>query len=93
MSVYLLTLHLLNVLAPAVFVALIMAWMAPRWLGRRGAGSPAPSWLRRWVWGSFFNALVLGVGLALGATGQMLIYAALVLVSALVQFVLLRGWR
>ena len=93
MTAYLLTMHLLNAMAPAVFLALIMAWVAPRWLGGRGARSAAPGWLVRWAWGTFFNGLVVLVGMALGATGKMQTYAALVLVSALVQFMLLRGWR
>lgn len=91
MTAYLLTMHLLNALAPAVFLALIMAWVAPRcW---RGARLAAPGWLVRWAWGTLFNGLVVLVGMALGATGKMQTYAALVLVSALVQFMLLRGWR
>lgn len=93
MTAYLLTMHLLNALAPAVLLALVMALVAPRWLGRRGARSAGPGWLARWGWASLFNALVVLGGMALGATGKMYTYAALVLVSALVQFVLWRAWR
>jgi hypothetical protein len=93
MTAYLLITHLLNALAPAVLLALIMALVAPRWLGWRGARSAAPGWLVRWGWGTLFNGLVVMAGLALDAIGKMQTYAALVLVSALVQFVVWRAWR
>ncbi len=93
MTAYLLTLHRVKALAPAVFLALIMALVAPRWLGWRGARSAAPGWLVRWGLGTLFNGLVVLGGMALGATGKMQTYAALVLVSALVQFLVLRAWR
>jgi hypothetical protein len=93
MTAYLLTMHLFNALAPAVVLALIMALVAPRWLGWRGARSAAPGWLVRWGWGTLVNGLVVLVCMALDATGKMQTYAALVLVSALAQFLVLRAWR
>jgi hypothetical protein len=83
--------HLLSFLAPAFFMALGLALIAP-WLlpaGRRGRAL----W---WSLGLNFmaGATVLMAGLwYFGHDGKMATYAALVLVMASVQWLVGRGWR
>lgn len=92
MTAYLFLIHGLNLLAPAAALALLMAILAPRlpgWSGHKPAmGRPA-----RFFWGLLVNVMVVMAGLYLAAPGKVLIYAALVVASALTQFVLLGGWR
>ena len=94
MTASLLALHLLQLVLPAVVLALLMVvlagWM-PGWRGRRpGVGS----WLARWFWTLILNLTVVLVALAVwGADGKMAMYGALVLSSALAQFLMWRGWR
>lgn len=83
--------HLLNFVAPAVFVALGLA-TATRWLIRRTPGQMA--WWKQLVVLSAAGALVLLLGLMLlGRDGRMGSYAALVVVCATVQWLLLHGWK
>ncbi|MDA7416709.1 hypothetical protein PGB34_10065 [Xenophilus arseniciresistens] len=83
--------HLLNFVAPALFVALGLS-AAARWLIRRTPGQMA--WWKQWVVLSAAGALVLLLGLILlGRDGRMGSYAALVVVCATVQWLLLRGWK
>jgi hypothetical protein len=83
--------HLLNFVAPAAFLALVLVFAA-RYLGGKRTGVP-----RWWVqWASTFAAgvLVLVGGLAVyGRDGVMVTYAALVVVSGTVQWLAMRGWR
>lgn len=86
--------HLLNFIAPALFVALLLA------LAGRAAladGSWRGWWRAFWrtFWVSALAAIaVLTGGLFLfGNDGKMLTYAVLVLVCGSVQWVLGRGWR
>lgn len=84
-------LHLLNFLAPAVCVPLLL-WLPARLLMGRPAG--APRWWVQWLVQALLGTAVLVGGLLLlGRDGKMLTYAALVLVCASGQWVLLRGWR
>ncbi|MET3496783.1 hypothetical protein [Variovorax boronicumulans] len=83
--------HLLNFVAPAAFIALILV-LAGRFLGGKRAGVQ-----RWWVqWAVTFGAgvLVLVAGLVVsGRDGTMVTYAALVVVCGTVQWLAMRGWR
>jgi hypothetical protein len=50
-------------------------------------------WRRRFVWGLLANGGVVAVSLFFASPGKVLVYAALVVVSALTQAVLLGLWR
>jgi hypothetical protein len=93
MTAYLFSLHLLHLVLPAALLALLVVplagWM-PGWRSRR----PGLGWLGRWCWTFAANLAVSLAGLALwGADGKMATYGALVVVSALAQLILWRGWR
>jgi hypothetical protein len=83
--------HLLNFVAPAAFLALVLVFAA-RFVGGRRAGAP------RW-WVQCACTFVAGVvvsfaGLVVsGRDGTMLTYAALVVVCGTVQWLAMRGWR
>jgi hypothetical protein len=93
MTPYLLTVHLINLCAPAVLLALAMAVLAPRLPGWRGARPGVLAWQARFLWGLLVNLLVLGLSLLLGSPGKIQTYAAMLLASALAHFFMLRGWR
>lgn len=83
--------HLLNFLAPALFVALGLVAGA-RWLSRRTPGALA--WWKQWIVLSAAGTLVLVAGLVLlGRDGRMATYVALVLVCGSAQWLLVQGWR
>ena len=83
--------HLLNFIAPAFFVALLLALLA-RWLV--GARGKAVGLGRQLLVNTAAGVLVLAAGLVVGARdGRIGTYAALVVVCGTVQWVLLRGWR
>ena len=70
--------HLLNFVAPAAFIALVLA-LAGRYLGGHRTG--VPRWWVQWVTTFGAGVLVLVVGLvAFGRDGMMATYAALVAV-------------
>ena len=83
--------HLLNFVAPAAAMALLLV------LARRLIHSRAPA-LLPWWWHA---AVVFGAGMATllaglvvwGRDGKMLTYAALVVVCATCQWILVRGWK
>jgi hypothetical protein len=50
-------------------------------------------WRRRFLWGLLVNTLVVLASLFFASPGKALVYAALVLASALTQAVLLGLWR
>ncbi|MEJ8854315.1 hypothetical protein WKW79_07030 [Variovorax robiniae] len=83
--------HLLNFVAPAFFVAAVLALLAGFLMPKR-AEAPA-----RWV--QFAINLVAGIavlagGLAwFGHDGMMVTYAALVVVCGTGQWLLAQGWR
>ncbi|CAN7245338.1 hypothetical protein LJR074_001000 [Acidovorax sp. LjRoot74] len=82
--------HLLNFVAPAAFVALLLVW-GGRLLGAKGA---ALAIWRQWAVVFVVGLVVLAAGLALwGRDGKMLTYAALVVAMATCQWCLLRGWK
>ena len=93
MTVYLFALHLFHLVLPAAVLAVLVVTLAnwlPGWRGR-----PAwTGWLGLCLWTFAANLAVSAAGLSgWGADGKMATYGAMVLVSALVQFVARRGWR
>ena len=83
--------HLLNFVAPAAVLALLLVPMA-RLLMPKPA--PALSWWAQAAIVFIVGCAVLVAGLWLqGRDGKMSTYAALVLASATCQWLLRRGWR
>jgi hypothetical protein len=85
------TFHLLNFVAPALTLALLLP-LAARFLMKR-SGYTLSFWVQVVVHG-VVGIGVLFVGLWVGGRdGKMASYAALVLVSATVQWLINGGWR
>mgnify|MGYP007068781578 FL=1 len=83
--------HLLNFVAPALSLPLLL-WLPARLALGRPAG--APPWWMQWLVQAGVGTGVLVAGLVLfGRDGKMLSYAALVLSCASCQWGLQRGWR
>jgi hypothetical protein len=95
MTAYLLTDHLLNFMAPALFVALGLVLLAR--LMSRFFRSKRPLTQRLWAQVAIIfvvNLLVLTAGLVFfGNDGKMPTYAALVLCAAVCQGILLGSFR
>jgi hypothetical protein len=95
LTAYLLIDHLLNFMAPALFVALGLVLLSR--LTGRFFKSKRP--LPQSLWGHLAiifiaNVVVLAVGLVFfGNDGKMLTYAAMVLAAAVCQWVLFKGWK
>jgi hypothetical protein len=85
--------HLLNLLAPALGVALLLVLATSLGaLGRRWRGFDG--WLGRVGWATLNGSLcLLGCLAWLGRDGTMLSYGLLILTVALTQMVCLRMWR
>ena len=95
MTAYLLTDHLLNFLAPAAAVALLLVLLS-RVFGRFLASKRtlAQSIYKQAAIIFVVNMLVLSAGLMIfGNDGKMATYAAMVLASSVCQWVLWRGWK
>ncbi len=95
MTAYLLLNHLLNFAAPAAGVALLLV-LATRLLpGFFGSKRPVvPSILSQMAVIFVVGLTILVVGLLVfGRDGKLVSYAALVIGTALCQWVQLRGWR
>jgi hypothetical protein len=94
-TAYLLTDHLLNFIAPAAVVALLLA-LSSR-VFNRFLVSKRPITQSMYVQVAIIfivNVIVLAAGLVFfGNDGKMATYAVMVLASALSQWVLARGWR
>ena len=95
MTAYLLADHILNFLAPALVVALLLVLLSRLfsrfWLSKRPL---AQSIYAQAAIIFIVNATVLVAGLVLfGNDGKMATYAAMVLVAAVCQWVLGRGWQ
>jgi len=95
MTAYLLTNHLLNFMAPAALVALLLVLFSR--IFSRFFTSKKPLALTFWrqvaiIFIANMAALTAGL-LIFGHDGKMLTYAALVVVAALCQWGLLRGWK
>lgn len=83
--------HLLNFVAPAAALALLLV-LTSGWIGPKGR--PALSAGSRFAILFAVGVVVLAAGLLLwGRDGKMLTYAALVVGSATTQWILLGGWR
>lgn len=83
--------HLLNFVAPAAAVALLLV-LTGGWIGPKGRPTMA-AW-RRFAVLFTVGVAVLAAGLALlGRDGKMFTYAALVLSCATCQWMLARGWK
>ncbi len=83
--------HLLNFIAPAVVVGLLVAALAPR-LTRKARSNH--SWLAQSAINSVACALVLLGGLVIfGHDGKMATYAAMVLACASSQWFAAKAWR
>jgi NADH:ubiquinone oxidoreductase subunit 4 (subunit M) len=83
--------HLLNFIAPALVVGLLVAALAP--LVMRQA-RPHHTWLTQAAINSVACGLTLLAGLLLfGRDGKMVTYAAMVLVGASCQWFAAKAWR
>ena len=95
MTAYLLLDHILNFIAPAAVVALLLV-LAARLFKRFLVSNRSFS---RSIWAQLatifiVNVCVLVAGLVFfGNDGKMATYAAMVLAAALCQWVLFRGWK
>jgi hypothetical protein len=95
MTATLLTNHLLNFMAPAAFVALLLVVSSRLFFGFFQSKRPvAQSWWAQVAIIFVVSLFALTAGLLLfGHDGKMATYAALVLSAALCQWLLLRGWK
>lgn len=84
--------HLLNFVAPAATLALLLA-LAGRFMRRPRAAAALPWWWQAVVIFIVGVATLLAGLMLWGRDGKMLTYAALVLVCASSQWLLLRGWK
>lgn len=81
--------HVFNFVLPALAMAVVMPW-AGQWV----LGRSKRSRLQRMAWHVLAGVTVLLTGLVvLGQDGAMGTYAALVLVSASVEWTLQRAWQ
>ena len=95
MTAYLLADHLLNFMAPAAFVALLLLLLT-RFFARfyKRKRPSETSWRAELAIIFIVNLLVLVAGLVVfGADGKIASYAALVLASAVSHWLLGRGWQ
>ena len=95
MTAYLLTDHLLNFLAPAAVVAVLLVLLVrlfSRFLVSKRLATQS-------IWAQsatifIVNVIVLMAGLVFfGNDGKMATYAAMVLAAAICQWVLFKGWK
>ena len=95
MTVYLLVDHLLNLLAPAALMALLLAVFSRLFSVFIKSKKPfAQAWWTHLAINFVVGAGVLAVGLVLlGHDGKMLTYVVLVLAMAASQWVQLGGWK
>ena len=95
MTAYLLLDHILNFLAPAAVVALLLVLFGRFFSRFLKSKKPVAQYL--WAQAAIVfivNVLVLSFGLVVfGNDGKMATYAAMVLASAVCQWVLWRGWK
>ncbi len=83
--------HLLNFIAPAVVIGLLVAAIAPMAMKR---ARPNHSWLTQSAINSVACGLVLVGGLVIfGHDGKMATYAVMVLACASCQLVAAKAWR
>lgn len=91
MAAFALLNHWVNLLAPAIGVAVLLVLMGRFLFKKRSRGLA--------LWHQFsilfvLNTFVIGLGLwFFGRDGKMATYASMVLASATGQWLILRGWR
>lgn len=95
MTAYLFANHLLNFLAPAAVVAVLLVLLSRLFFGFFKTKSPlAQRWYSQAAIIFIAGSVILMAGLLLfGRDGKMMTYAALVLGAAGCQWVLIRGWK
>jgi hypothetical protein len=95
MTAYLLADHLLNLLAPAALMALLLAALVRLVPGFFRSNQPfAQAWWAQVAINFIVGAVLLTAGLVLlGRDGKMLTYVAVVLAMACSQWWQLGGWR
>ena len=95
MSAYLLADHLLNLVAPAALIALLLVAFSRLFSGfLKQKQVFIPVWWMQAAITFVVGAAVLTAGLVLfGRDGRMLTYVVLVLAMALSQWCLLGGWK
>jgi hypothetical protein len=95
MTAYLLTNHLLNFIAPAACVALLLVLMSRLSFGLFKSKQPlAEAWWAQAAIIFIVDVAISTAGLMVfGRDGKMMTYAALVLGAAVCQWILIRGWR
>ena len=95
MTAYLLINHLLNFIAPAACVALLLVLLSRLCFGFVGSNkSVAPVWWVQITVVFTVSVCILIAGLVVfGRDGKMMTYAVLVLGAAVCQWLLLRGWK
>jgi hypothetical protein len=95
MTAYLLLDHILNFIAPAAVVALLIVLLGR--VFRRFLVSKRPAAQSIWAQAAIIfvvSVLVLAAGLVFfGNDGKMATYAAMVLAAAVCQWVLFKGWK
>ena len=95
MTVYLLTNHLLNFLAPAAFVALVVVLASSvktRLFKQNRVLDPV--FIRHAAIIFIVNVFALAGGMvAFGSDAKMVSYAAMAMAAGLCQWTLLRGWQ
>jgi len=95
MTAYLLTNHLLNFMAPAALLALLLVLLSRLFSGFFSSKRPiVHTWWLQVAIIFVANMAFLTAGLLVfGHDGKMLTYAGLVLGAALCQWLMLRGWK
>jgi hypothetical protein len=95
MTAYLLTNHLLNFIAPAAFMAVLLVLLSRLGFGFFKSNKPlAQAWYAQAAIIFIVGVLISAAGLLVfGRDGKMMTYAALVLGAAVCQWILIRGWR
>ena len=95
MTAYLLVNHLLNLLAPAALIALLLVVLARLFSGFFGSNKPfAQVWYAQAAINFIVGAGALVAGLVLlGHDGKMLTYVVLVATMALSQWFQSGGWK
>ena len=95
MTFYLLANHLLNFLLPAAALALLLVLLSRVFGGFFQSKRPlAQTWYGQAAIIFVANAVVLVLGLLVfGHDGKLMTYAALVVVAAVTQWLVLRGWK
>ena len=95
MTAYLLSNHLLNFLAPAALMAVLLGVFSRLFFGFVGSKKPfVHSWRAQLAINFVVGVMVLSAGLVLlGRDGKMLTYLLLVLAMAAIQWWQLGGWK